>query len=55
MTISSDLLELLACPKCKGAVILSGEHDSIVCNVCMLRFPVRDDIPIMMIDEAEQL
>lgn len=55
MTISSDLLELLACPKCKGTVILSDEHDSIVCKACKLRFPVRDDIPIMLIDEAEQL
>ena len=52
MAIRSDLLDLLACPKCKGAVFLDDETPAIVCAACKLRFPVRDDIPIMLIDEA---
>jgi len=53
MAVRSELLELLACPKCKGIVSFEMENDSIVCDVCRLRFPVRDDIPVMLIDEAE--
>jgi uncharacterized protein YbaR (Trm112 family) len=53
MSIRSELLDLLACPKCKGAVLFDRESASIVCDVCKLRFPVRDDIPVMLIDEAE--
>ena len=53
MPIRSDLLDLLACPKCKGPVSLDGESIFIVCDACKLHFPVRDDIPVMLIDEAE--
>jgi len=52
MAISTELLQLLACPKCKGAVTPSDDHDSIICDACKLCFPVRDDIPVMLIDEA---
>ena len=53
MAVRSELLELLACPKCKGSVSFNTENDTIVCSSCKLRFPVRDDIPVMLIDEAE--
>ena len=53
MPIRSDLLDLLACPKCKGPVSFDEESDIIACDACKLRFPVRDDIPVMLIDEAE--
>ena len=53
MAVSPALLEILACPKCKQKVELTDEGDSILCNICQLRFPIRDDIPIMLIDEAE--
>lgn len=53
MSIRSELLELLACPKCKQAVGLAEDGDAILCSVCRLRYPVRDDIPVMLIDEAE--
>ena len=51
--IDKELLEILACPKCKSEVKLEG--DRIVCTnpQCGLRYPVRDDIPVMLIDEAE--
>jgi uncharacterized protein YbaR (Trm112 family) len=53
MSVRSELLDLLACPKCKGVVSLDKENDLIICTVCKLRFPVRNDIPVMLIDEAE--
>lgn len=49
--ISQELLDILACPLCKTDVRLEG--DRIVCTVCGRRYPVRDDIPVMLIDEAE--
>ncbi len=52
--ISSSLLEVLACPKCKSAV--KQVNDEIVCQSpqCGLRFPVRDGIPVMLIEEAKK-
>jgi uncharacterized protein YbaR (Trm112 family) len=49
--ISSELLEILACPLCKTDVRLEG--DRIICTQCGRRYPIRDDIPVMLIDEAE--
>lgn len=53
MTLSKKLLEILACPKCKGAVRLREAPEALVCDACRLAYPVRDDIPVMLIDEAE--
>ncbi len=52
--IDKTLLEIMACPACKKDVKL--ENGKIVCinPECGLRFPIRDDIPIMLIDEAEK-
>jgi uncharacterized protein YbaR (Trm112 family) len=52
MTLSKELLEILACPKCKGDIVLNEQGDGLICNACQLVYPVRDDIPIMLIDEA---
>jgi len=49
--IDKDLLEILACPLCKTEVKL--ENDRIVCTKCGRRYPIRDGIPVMLIDEAE--
>ncbi|MBU6390623.1 MAG: Trm112 family protein [Planctomycetes bacterium] len=49
--ITKELLEILACPLCKTDVRL--EDDRIVCTKCGRRYPIRDDIPVMLIDEAE--
>lgn len=54
MAIRSDLMEILVCPKCKQAVELAEEDTVIVCPNCRLKYPVRDEIPVMLIDEAEQ-
>lgn len=49
------LLELLVCPKCKGELRYEQSPESLVCERDRLRFDVRDDIPIMLIDEATSL
>jgi len=54
MTIDKQLLDVLACPKCKAEVKVEGEK--IVCQnpQCGLRYPIRDWIPVMLIDQAEK-
>lgn len=49
--ITKELLDILACPLCKTDVRLKG--DRIVCIMCGRRYPIRDEIPVMLIDEAE--
>jgi len=49
--IDKELLEILACPACKGDVELKDEK--IVCKSCKKKYPIRDGIPVMLIDEAE--
>lgn len=55
MTISKDLLDILACPKCKGSITLNETEDGLVCNSCKLLYEIRDGIPIMLIDEAKPI
>jgi uncharacterized protein YbaR (Trm112 family) len=50
--IDKELLEILACPACKAPVTQQG--DRIVCTKCGRRYPIRNEIPVMLIDEAEQ-
>jgi len=52
MALNKELLDILACPKCKGDVRLTDKQDGLVCNACKLMFPIKDDIPVMLIDEA---
>ncbi len=55
MAIDKELLEILACPKCKGEVKLTEKEDGLVCEACRLIYPIKDDIPVMLIDEAIEL
>ena len=55
MAIDKELLSILACPKCKGDIHLNEKKDGLICNACKLMYPIRDDIPIMLIDEANKL
>ncbi len=55
MAISKELLDILACPKCKKNVELNKDGDGLVCAACRLVFEIRDDIPIMLVDEARPL
>ena len=53
--VSKELLDILACPQCKGPVHLNDQQDGLVCESCKLVYEIRDDIPIMLIDEAKPL
>ncbi|WP_456384851.1 Trm112 family protein [Desulfolithobacter sp.] len=53
--IQKELLDILACPKCKGPVSLTEKKDGLICSQCSLIYPIRDEIPIMLIDEARSL
>jgi uncharacterized protein YbaR (Trm112 family) len=55
MAISQELLDILACPKCKGDIYLNDTNDGLVCDNCKLCYEIRDDIPIMLIDEAKPI
>jgi uncharacterized protein YbaR (Trm112 family) len=52
MAISPDLLEILVCPACKSQLELKPDGSGLRCVACHRLYPVRDDIPIMLIDEA---
>jgi uncharacterized protein len=52
MAISQDLLEILACPACKANVELNADGNSLKCVQCHRVYPIRDDIPVMLVDEA---
>lgn len=49
--IDKDLLNILACPACKADVRL--ENEKIICTKCGRRYPIKDDIPVMLIEESE--
>jgi uncharacterized protein YbaR (Trm112 family) len=53
--LNKDLLDILACPQCKGPVKLTEKADGLVCEKCRLVYEIRDDIPVMLIDEAKSL
>jgi uncharacterized protein YbaR (Trm112 family) len=55
MTLSPQLLEILVCPKCKGELQYKPEESVLICPACRLKYPIRDDIPVMLIDEATPL
>ncbi len=54
MSIAPELLTMLRCPQCKGALRMTalGAQAALDCPVCRLRFAIRDGIPIMLIEEA---
>jgi uncharacterized protein YbaR (Trm112 family) len=54
MMLKQELLDILACPKCKGDLEYEPQKSRLVCRACRLNYAVKDDIPIMLIDEAEK-
>ena len=52
--LSEKLLEILACPRCKGDLNYDRDNNKLICENCRLRYRIDDDIPIMLIDEAEK-
>ena len=55
MGISKELLEILVCPQCKGEVRLNPANDGLICDRCRLLYEIREEIPIMLVDEAKPL
>jgi uncharacterized protein YbaR (Trm112 family) len=55
MPLSKDLLDILACPQCKGPVYYDESAQEICCRHCALAYQVRDQIPVMLVDEARPL
>jgi uncharacterized protein YbaR (Trm112 family) len=53
--LDQRLLEILVCPKCKGELEYRSQQNELICHQCRLRYEVRDDIPIMLVDEAKPL
>ena len=53
MAISKDLLEILVCPLCKATVELKPDQSGLKCVQCHRVYPIRDDIPVMLFDEAK--
>ncbi|MDX6365500.1 MAG: uncharacterized protein QOK30_576 [Nocardioidaceae bacterium] len=54
MKLDPVLLDILVCPDCKGSLTVDYDNDELICNACGLIYPVRDDIPIMLVDEARR-
>lgn len=54
MAVDKELLDILICPNDHGAIEYHEQEQVIVCTKCGLRYPVRDDIPVMLIEEAER-
>lgn len=55
MAVKQELLDILACPKCKGDIKLNESQNGLICDTCKLLYHIKDDIPIMLIDEAEPI
>jgi len=53
--ISKELLDILVCPVCKGDLEYDQPGQALLCHACRLRYRIEDDIPIMLVDEAERL
>ncbi len=54
MSLSSDVLSVLVCPACKGDLIHDAAAATLTCNRCRLRYRIVDDIPVMLVEEAEK-
>ena len=52
--LNQKLLDILACPKCKGDLEYKSQDEKLICHSCRLIYNIEDDIPIMLIDKAEK-
>lgn len=53
--LNQDLLKILACPNCKGPVKYEGDDKGLSCGKCLLLYPIKDGIPVMLVDEAQKI
>jgi uncharacterized protein YbaR (Trm112 family) len=55
MALSKELLDILVCPQCKGDIELTPDQDGLICHACKLCYPIKDNIPVMLIEEATKI
>jgi uncharacterized protein YbaR (Trm112 family) len=55
MALDDRILKILVCPKCKGGLDYDRENSRLICRSCKLAYPVKDDIPVMLEQEAERI
>lgn len=55
MPVSKELAKILVCPKCQGKVIFAEDENGVICKKCSLKYPINENIPIMLIDSAVSL
>jgi len=53
--MDKKILEILVCPVCKGSLYYDRKNNELICRVDRLAYPIRDDIPVMLEDEARHL
>ena len=53
--MDAELLKILVCPKCKGSIELNQPGTGLECAACQLLYPIKDGIPVMLVDEAKDL
>jgi len=53
--LKRELLDILVCPQCRGELQYDNKKEELICSRCHLAFPVKDDIPIMLIEEARKI
>ncbi|MDD3554101.1 MAG: Trm112 family protein [Deltaproteobacteria bacterium] len=53
--MTPELLSILVCPRCKGALAVTSDQSGLVCHSCALLYEIRDGIPVMLITEAKHL
>jgi uncharacterized protein YbaR (Trm112 family) len=51
--LDKKILDFIVCPQCKGDLKLEGEF--LICQNCQLKYPIKDDIPILLIEEAQKM
>ncbi len=52
MAVNTELLDLLACPRCHGSLLLEAGEEGLSCAACRVVYPIREDIPVMLVEEA---
>ena len=55
MTLKKELLDVLACPKCKGALDYKESENRLLCGACRLSYEIKNDIPVMLVDQARAI
>ncbi|NIQ03307.1 MAG: Trm112 family protein [Nitrospinaceae bacterium] len=53
MAMDPDLIRILICPQCEGELHSAPERDGVICETCRLKFPVKEDTPVLLVPEAE--